>query len=944
MYRKVLLITVLGVFVLGAIPLHASRASREQAKLAAKKAKDQALSPKERKALIAGLPAFYREFLEEVAPIVSEEEVDEFLRIEEDVLRDEFVRRFWELRSNSKNGRYGDFRSVYMSRRSDFAAEFPREKITGELAKTYLLLGPPDGGMQKISCEDYFSGVMIWWYTSLSQVDSRDGVPFIFYKPGNMGTYHLWRPSEGISALVNPMGGFTTMGGAPSPFEEKRIEDVYEKCQDKIYDLTRAAQIITAVFHGSPNFPLLADVELEKVFTPPTVSQEDVKRVRKECGTRLDEKGEKFPIDTIAVSKLISMQIPDASGARQLRKVQVNLPVPAPREAFVDKDIGGKKFFNVRMIGYVERDVRLSFCFSYDFLFRSDEVTDILPLMGAVTLPPGEYTVALKVVDLNGKAQGRFQDVVVVPSAESVEKKQEAAKALASPPLLPHGPETVPSAPPAALEDATPVVAVDPKSSVTREERKIVFLPLGEEMTSGEEDFAVKTSPECVRVDFSLDDGSPIIRNTPPFAIQLNPNFVNRRERGSTGNTPQRHKLAAVCYGDKDGKVNLGRDEMYLNQGPNTFRVHLVAPSNGSRVSGTVPVYALVSTPPDEKVGKVDVYVGEGESPVRTLTAPPWLTDVEINSPVNIPVPIRVQATLDDGTAVEDLSWVNGDVEKVEVNAAQLFVSVWDKEKKSFVDGLTAKDFTVTEDDTPQQLDSVEYVRNLPVRVGVVVDTSYSMTEAINTTLKAADEFIGATLQSPKDKAFIMGIGSSPYSVTNFKSDKDELTFALARLSARGGTALYQGIVSALYKFQGVRGPKALVLLTDGQDCSKELIPASYCPRSYAFTDVREYARRAGVQIYAIGLGKDASGRYGVTDEVNRELRELAEETAGKAYFIGSADEDLAKAYQSASEELRSRYVLTYYPSSSKLGWHNVSVRANNPKWVIRAVRGYYFE
>ena len=150
---------------------------------------------------------------------------------------------------------------------------------------------------------------------------------------------------------------------------------------------------------------------------------------------------------------------------------------------------------------------------------------------------------------------------------------------------------------------------------------------------------------------------------------------------------------------------------------------------------------------------------------------------------------------------------------------------------------------------------------------------------------------------------------------------------ALTKLRAEEATSLYDAVVYSLYNFSGVRGQKALVLITDGEDTSSK----------FTFDQALEYARRAAVPIYAIGLAIKS-----VRVDVRYQLGKLCTETGGGVYFIDHADQ-LSKIYSDIEDELRSQYLLGFYPPEGvKPGskWREVSVNAGPGK--AKTIRGYY--
>jgi Ca-activated chloride channel family protein len=149
----------------------------------------------------------------------------------------------------------------------------------------------------------------------------------------------------------------------------------------------------------------------------------------------------------------------------------------------------------------------------------------------------------------------------------------------------------------------------------------------------------------------------------------------------------------------------------------------------------------------------------------------------------------------------------------------------------------------------------------------------------------------------------------------------------LAGLKAERGTALYDSVVFGLYYFNGLKGQRALIVLSDGKDESSKL----------TLEETLDFARRAGVAIYTIGLGKT------LEHDAKKALEKLAEETGGRSFFVDEAKE-LSPIYQSIQEELRSQYLLVYQSTNAKPDkkFRTVDVKVREPGLEAHTVRGYY--
>ncbi|MFL6193285.1 MAG: VWA domain-containing protein, partial [Thermoanaerobaculia bacterium] len=246
------------------------------------------------------------------------------------------------------------------------------------------------------------------------------------------------------------------------------------------------------------------------------------------------------------------------------------------------------------------------------------------------------------------------------------------------------------------------------------------------------------------------------------------------------------------------------------------------------------------------------------------------------------------------------------------------------------VDGLTREDFTVTEDGEPQQVRRFELVSNVPVYAGILLDTSASMAEGgrLDKAVRGALRFFDQVI-TPKDRAAVITFADQPTLAVRFTNQQPVLAGGLAGLTAAGNTALYDSLIYSLYYFGGVKGKKALVVLSDGKDEGSR----------YEFNDALEYARRSGVAIYAVGI--DMASREA---DVRMKLMRLADETGGKFFFIDQAG-DLEGVYDQIQRELRSQYLLAYQSSKQDADpdkFRTVEVKVARPGVEAKTLRGYY--
>jgi Ca-activated chloride channel family protein len=257
------------------------------------------------------------------------------------------------------------------------------------------------------------------------------------------------------------------------------------------------------------------------------------------------------------------------------------------------------------------------------------------------------------------------------------------------------------------------------------------------------------------------------------------------------------------------------------------------------------------------------------------------------------------------------------------VNLVEVYATVTDRLGEP-VAGLTAADFRVAEDGTPQSITAFA-AGEFPLAVAIAIDRSFSMAgngNRLAVAKSAARSFIGAL--RPTDQVMVIAIGSDTGIVAPLSSDRGAALAAVDRLEAWGTTPLYDAALAALDAIQAARGRRALVLLSDGIDRYSDTRAA----------DLVEQARRRDVLIYPIALGSTRPPLFA----------ELAAATGGRS-FRASEPRELLATMATIARELRFQYLLGYVPArgvSPDPAWHAIEVTVIRPDVRLRARDGYF--
>jgi VWFA-related protein len=267
------------------------------------------------------------------------------------------------------------------------------------------------------------------------------------------------------------------------------------------------------------------------------------------------------------------------------------------------------------------------------------------------------------------------------------------------------------------------------------------------------------------------------------------------------------------------------------------------------------------------------------------------------------------------------------------VNEVNLIFTVTDRHGH-YIPDLHQSDFALLDDQkAPAKVTSFHQQINLPLRVGMLIDTSTSIRTRFQFEQQSAIEFLLKILKAKSDKAFVMGFDSTPTIEQDWTNNVDALQTGVNRLHPVGGTALFDAVYTACRdKLMTERGPdpvrKAIVLISDGDDDQS---------RVYLDEAVKE-CQRSETIIYAVSTNWTPSRGKG--DDV---LAKMAAETGGQALFPPSV-EDMSASFSNIEEELRSQYALTYTPADFKENgaFRPIYLYCYNRSYQVRTRKGYF--
>src|SRR5581483_7483939 len=271
---------------------------------------------------------------------------------------------------------------------------------------------------------------------------------------------------------------------------------------------------------------------------------------------------------------------------------------------------------------------------------------------------------------------------------------------------------------------------------------------------------------------------------------------------------------------------------------------------------------------------------------------------------------------------------------KSNVNLVNVYVTVLDQQG-SPVGGLTKDNFKLSEDGKPQTISLFSRESELPLSIVLAVDVSLSTKRDLKLELESARKFVHQIVR-PQDALALFEFSEHVDQLTPFTASLQKIDNGISRVQGGAATALYDAVYLGSHALAKRQGRKVLVVITDGGDTMSQV----------GYQEALRAAQESEALVYSLivvpveaDAGRDLGGEHA--------LIQMSNDTGGK-HFYASGIAQLDRAFQEISDELRTQYLLAYYPtkrlSDSDFRRIGVEVKADVPNGppVARHRTGYY--
>ncbi len=738
------------------------------------------------------LPTHHRQWTEEVALLLTDDEIQSFLCLSQDYQRDAFINEFWKARDPYPETARNEFREHWSERLSMIRQLF--DSTDDERARYYLLNGPPDIHVD-ICPQRSATKIEAWFYgfqdmsEVIGAIYSRRLRPqqyaVIFHRRLGVGAWRAWLPNEGIDRLSS--------------------EDLGAGCQEE--ELGYALGIIKILNDWGGALGFYYDRLIGEKLEPIEAPSNEWLRTFESYSTDL-------PSGVPQLEASLDVTFPGRKESRTV--VQTLVQVEAASATLAD--LAGARAYGFELIGEILRadaDTgadRLFESFRYRFEFPVEEADTkgdgglpAMPLVAQRYLRPGNFKLILRVDDLNGDAVWRHAQPLEVPRVEEAAGWTEA--------------------------DLEPIFA-EANRSLASGEPSIRIISPGGDLVSGYLRFDTAATGPVDKVRFTLDDKDLFTTKRAPYSVDVR-----------LGELPRSQMLRAIAY--DAGSNQIASDSYLINGSPHRFDVRIIEPIPGNRYNDSVRMRAQVTVPEGRSLEELQVF--RNDDRVATLYEEPFTVPIELHDGPALTI-VRIVGKLAgaEGPAafVENTAIINGPatLEEVQVDFVELYTTVDDRDRRPLLD-LGEDAFQVLEDGVAQEIVRFERVDDTPLIGTILLDVSASMEERLQQSVQAAADFFQQVI-TERDELSIVTFNDRPHLAAPFTRDRIEFAKGLMGLRAERGTALYDSLIFTLYHLNGLPGQRAVLLLSDGVDEHSR----------YDLDDALEYARRSEAAIYAIGL------------------------------------------------------------------------------------------
>jgi Ca-activated chloride channel homolog len=272
----------------------------------------------------------------------------------------------------------------------------------------------------------------------------------------------------------------------------------------------------------------------------------------------------------------------------------------------------------------------------------------------------------------------------------------------------------------------------------------------------------------------------------------------------------------------------------------------------------------------------------------------------------------------------------------MDVDLALVNVTVTDPRDR-LVTGLEPDNFRIFENNVEEEIQFFSS-EDVPVSIGVIFDLSASMVNKVGKAKEAALQFFKTA--NPQDEFFLVSFNERAELMSTFTNVVEDQQSRLLSSSAKGRTALLDGIYLGLSEMKSARNAKrALLIISDGGDNHSR----------YNEHDIKRLVREADTQLYSVGVFDPVDFRGRTPEELNGPtlLNEVTELTGGRAFDVENVNE-LPDIAAKIGAELRNQYILGYRPSnkSHDARWRKIRIKLRPPKGLpplsVYAKTGYY--